>query len=56
MKLGISIIQIMTSKLLSQTKKNTKSTQSIETVERKITLTEPLNIIVNGSDARSCKS
>ena len=33
-----------------------KSTQSIETVEREITLTEPLKIIANDSDIRSHKS
>ena len=33
-----------------------KSTQSIETVEREITLTEPLKIIANDSDTRSRKS
>ena len=33
-----------------------KSTQSIETVERKITLTEPLKIIANDSNKRSRKS
>ena len=35
---------------------NTKLTQSIETVEREITSTEPLNIIINDSDTRSRKS
>ena len=35
---------------------NTKSIQSIETVERGITSTELLNIIVNDSDTRSRKS
>ena len=33
-----------------------KLTQSIETVEREINSTEPLNIIVNDSDSRSSKS
>ena len=33
-----------------------ESTQSIETVEREITLTEPLKIIANDSDTRSRKS
>ena len=54
MKTGVSI-RIITAKLLSR-KKITKSTQSIETVEREITSTEPLNIIVNDSDTRSRKS
>ena len=39
----------------SEESKN-KSTQPIKTVEREITLTEPLNIIINDSDTRSRKS
>ena len=34
---------------------NNKSTQTIETVQREITLTGPLNIIANDSDTRSRK-
>ena len=58
MKTGVSI-QIMTSKLLSQKKNKTRTTQSIKTVETEITSTEPLKIIVsdcNDSDTRSRKS
>ena len=43
-------------KITQQEQNNTKSTESIETVEREITSTEPLNMIVNGSDTRSRKS
>ena len=55
MKTGVSI-QIMTSKLLSQKKKNAGTMQSIETVETEFTSTETLNIIANDSDTRSRKS
>ena len=44
----------MTSKLLSR--KKITITESIETVEKEITLTEPLNKIVNDSHTRSRKS
>ena len=47
MKAGVSI-PIITSKLLSS--------QSIETVEREITLTEPLKIIATDSNTRSRKT
>ena len=43
-------------KITQSEKNNTKSTQSIETVEREITSTEPLKIIVNESDTRSRKT
>ena len=43
-------------KITQPEENNTKSTQSIETVEREITSTELLNIIVNDSDTRSRKS
>ena len=43
-------------KITQPKENNNKSTQLIETVEREITLTEPLNIIANGSDTRSRKS
>ena len=43
-------------KITQSEKSNTKSTQSIETVEREIKSTEPLNIIVNDSNSRSRKS
>ena len=43
-------------KITQSEENNNKSTQSIEIVEREITLTEPLNIIVNDSDTRSRKS
>ena len=43
-------------KITQSEKNNTKSTQSIETVERESTSTEPLKIIVNESDTRSRKT
>ena len=43
-------------KITQSEENNNKSTQSIEIVEREITLTEPLNIIVNDSDTGSRKS
>ena len=43
-------------KITQSEENNTKSTQSIETVEREITSTEALNIIVNDSDTRFHKS
>ena len=43
-------------KITQSEENNNKSTQPIEIVEREITLTEPLNIIVNDSDTRSRKS
>ena len=43
-------------KITQPKENNNKSTQSIETVEREITLTEPLKIIANDSDTRSRKS
>ena len=41
---------------ISQSEENNKATQSIETVEREITLTLPVNIIANDSYTRSRKS
>ena len=46
---------MMISKLLRQ-KKNTRATESIETMETEITSTEPINIAVNESDTRSRKT
>ena len=43
-------------KITQSEENNNKSTQSIETVEKEITLTEPLNIIANDSHTRSRKS
>ena len=43
-------------KITQQEKNNTKSTESIETVERETTSTEPLNMIVNSNNTRSRKS
>ena len=43
-------------KITQSEENNNKSTQSIERVEKEITLTEPLNIIANDSDTRSRKS
>ena len=43
-------------KITQSEKNNTKSTQSIEIVERESTSTEPLKIIVNESDTRSRKT
>ena len=43
-------------KITQQEKNNTKSTESIETVERETTSTEPLNMIVNGNNTKSRKS
>ena len=56
MKTGVSI-RIMTYPVkISQSEENNKATQSIETVEREITLTLPVNIIANDSYTRSRKS